>query len=316
MSREDTIASMNVIEARGLTKSFGPVRALAGVELSVPGGCIFGFLGPNGAGKTTAMRILMGLLRASGGRASVLGLDAWRDSTAIRAQVGYLPGDVHLYDWMTGRRLVDFCNDARGGGHDNEIERLRERLDLDLDRPVRDYSRGMKQKLGLITALMHRPRVLILDEPTTGLDPLVQQTLYDELRATVAKGRTVLFSSHTLSEVEQLCDRVAIIRAGRIIEDSSIDALRQRALRRVELRMANDDLRNARFPPEWAITESHGGRVIGSWRGPVRNLLQWLATLPVQDAVIGSPDLEDLFAAYYRGDTDPGRDGNREGPHA
>jgi len=294
---------MNAIEARALAKSYGAVQALAGVDLTVPAGSIFGFLGPNGAGKTTAMRILMGLLRASGGRASVLGLDVWRDSATIRAQVGYLSGDVRLYEWMSGRRLADYCNRSRGGGHDDEIERLRERLDLNLDRPIRDYSRGMKQKLGLITALLHRPKLLILDEPTTGLDPLVQQTLYDELRAAAGEGRTVLFSSHTLSEVEQLCDRVAIIRAGRIIEDSTIARLRERAIRRVELRMSNDELRRTTWPADWLAIESRDGTAVGAWKGTAQGLLAWLASVRMEDVTIGAPDLEDLFAAYYRDDT-------------
>jgi ABC-2 type transport system ATP-binding protein len=222
---------MYAIQMQGLTKRYGDIQALAGVDLRVPAGSIFGFLGPNGAGKTTAMRILVGLLRASGGQATVLGHDVWRESTAIRREMGYLPGDVRLYEWMTGRRYVTWCDATRGGGGREEIARLARRLDLNLDRRIRNYSRGMKQKLGLIAALSHRPKLLILDEPTTALDPLVQQTLYDELRAVVAEGRTVLFSSHTLSEVEQLCDRVAIIRAGRIIADNSIADLQARAIR-------------------------------------------------------------------------------------
>lgn len=295
---------MFAIETVGLTKSYGDVQALAGVDLRVPAGSIFGFLGPNGAGKTTAMRILVGLLRATGGRAAVLGRDVWRESTAIRREVGYLPGDARLYEWMTGRRFADWCDAMRGGGAAGEIERLARRLDLNLDRRIRNYSRGMKQKLGLIAALAHRPKLLILDEPTSALDPLVQQTLYDELRAAAAEGRTVLFSSHTLSEVELLCDRVAIIRAGRIIEDSAVAKLRDRAVRRVELRIANSEWRKKSPPADWTAGESRDGVVTGSWKGPVPGLLSWLATLPLQDVSIGSPDLEDLFAAYYRAEAD------------
>jgi ABC-2 type transport system ATP-binding protein len=293
---------MYAIQMQGLTKRYGDVQALAGVDLRVSAGSIFGFLGPNGAGKTTAMRILVGLLRASGGQATVLGRDVWRESTAIRREVGYLPGDVRLYEWMTGRRYVTWCDAARGGGGREEIARLARRLDLNLDRRIRNYSRGMKQKLGLIAALSHRPKLLILDEPTTALDPLVQQTLYDELRAVVAEGRTVLFSSHALSEVEQLCDRVAIIRGGRIIEEGSITDLRARAVRRVELRITSDELRKVSFPQNWITGPQRDGTVTGSWRGPVDGLLAWLASLKLQDVKIGSPDLEDLFAAYYRED--------------
>ncbi|HKQ48780.1 MAG TPA: ABC transporter ATP-binding protein [Phycisphaerae bacterium] len=300
---------MFAIETVGLTKHYGDVQALAGVDLRVPAGSIFGFLGPNGAGKTTAMRILVGLLRASGGQATVLGRDVWRESTAIRRDVGYLPGDVRLYEWMTGRRFAAWCDAMRGDGGWGEIDRLARRLDLNLDRRIRNYSRGMKQKLGLIASLAHRPKLLILDEPTTALDPLVQQTLYDELRSAASKGRTVLFSSHTLSEVELLCDRVAIIRAGRIIADSSIADLRARAVRRVELRMTDDELRKAVFPKDWIDGSSRDGAVLGSWRGPVDGLLAWLGSLKLQDVAIGAPDLEDLFAAYYREDTPaPGKE--------
>ncbi len=291
---------MHAIQTQGLTKQYGDVRALAGVDLCVPAGSIFGFLGPNGAGKTTTMRILVGLLRATGGHATVLGRDVWRESTAIRRRIGYLSGEVHLYEWMTGRRFVTWCDATRGGGGAKEIERLALRLDLNLDRRIRDYSRGMKQKLGLISALAHRPELLILDEPTTALDPLVQQTLYDELRAAASDGRTVLFSSHTLSEVEQLCDRVAIIRAGRIIEEGEISRLRGQAVRRVELRIANSEWRKQTPPDDWVAGESHDGMVTGAWKGPVPGLLSWLSSLPVEDVMIGSPDLEDLFAAYYR----------------
>lgn len=301
------MSSQLAIEATGLTKQYGEMRALGGVDLRVPTGSIFGFLGPNGAGKTTAMRIFVGLLRATGGAARVLGLDAWHDSRAIRAQVGYLPGDVRLYEWMSGRRLLAFFNRARGGGCDAEIARLTRRFDLDINRVIRNYSRGMKQKLGLIAALMHRPRLLILDEPTTALDPLVQQTLYSELRATAADGRTVLFSSHTLAEVESLCDRVAIIRGGRIIEDNTIDALQRRAVRRVELRINSGEWRKQTAPAAWSEIESRDGAVAGAWKGEVRELLSWLNGLPVEDVVIGAPDLEDLFAAYYHKDAGAGR---------
>jgi ABC-2 type transport system ATP-binding protein len=290
---------MDVIEMRSVGKRFGEVRALQGIDLGVPEGSLFGFLGPNGAGKTTAMRILLGLLRAGSGQARVLGRDAWGQSTSIRRDVGFLPGDVRLYEWMRGREVVALCDRARGGGHGSEISRLRGRLDLDLGRRVRDYSRGMKQKLGLITALMHRPRLLILDEPTTALDPLMQQVLYDELRAASAEGRTVLLSSHTLSEVEALCDRVAIVRAGRIIEDSTIARLRERAARRVVVRPGAAAERAA-FPAEWVGAAGADGVLRGTWKGPVHDLLGWLATMRAEDVTISPPDLEDLFSAYYR----------------
>lgn len=294
------MAPMFAIEIKGLAKHYDDIRALDGVDLCVPAGGLFGFLGPNGAGKTTTMRILVGLLHATRGEARVLGLDAAKDSTAIRRRIGYLSGDVRLYEWMTGRRFLTWCDAMRGDGAAGEIERLRERFDLNIDRRIRDYSRGMKQKLGLMAALMHRPELLILDEPTTALDPLVQQTLYEELRAAAGEGRTVLFSSHTLSEVEQLCDRVAIIRAGRIIEEGEIAKLRERAVRRVELRITNSEWRKQTAPVEWKPDDTYDGHIKGTWNGPIPRLLAWLASMPVLDVTIGAPDLEDLFAAYYR----------------
>ncbi|MCG8404377.1 MAG: ABC transporter ATP-binding protein [Phycisphaerales bacterium] len=296
--------NMNVIETQSLIKTYGSIQALAGLNLEVPKGSIFGFLGPNGAGKTTTLRILVGLLRSTTGRATVFGKDVWRDSKVICSNVGYLPGDVRFHDWMTGRAYLSFCDQARGNGAMAEIERLQSRFDLHLNRRIRDYSRGMKQKLGLMQALMHRPDLLILDEPGTALDPLVQQTLYEELRAVAADGRTVLFSSHTLSEVEQLCDRVAIIRGGRLIESGTIAALRERAVRRVEFRLKGGDPARLAYPEGFDAHVGGDGVVTATWKGEVDRLLSWLATVKLADVSIGPPSLEDLFAAYYREDHD------------
>ena len=295
------------IDIRGLYKTYGPVHALEGVDLAIAPGQIHGFLGPNGAGKTTTLRILMGLMRATAGHASIFGLDVWRYSTRIRRDVGYLPGDARFYGWMRGTAFLAFCDQTRGGTHGQEIARLIECFGLDARRRIRDYSAGMKQKLGLIQALMHRPRLLILDEPTTALDPLVQETLYDELRNAVRRGQTVLFSSHMLSEVERLCDRVAIIRKGRIIEDSTVGDLRTRAaqgdaVRKVEFTLRNGALAHVQPPPALTGAAAGEGRWIGQWRGPVDGLLPWLARMDVTDVMIGAPSLEDLFREYYKDD--------------
>lgn len=298
---------MPVIEIEGLTKRYGSVQALSGLELTVPTGTIFGFLGPNGAGKTTTLRILVGLLRATAGHATVFGKDAWSESTDIRSRIGYVSGDVRLYEWMTGTAFLAFCDRARGGGAACEIKRLRDRFDLNLDRRIRSYSRGMKQKLALIQSLMHRPPLLILDEPTVALDPLVQQTLYAELRQVAADGRTVLFSSHTLSEVEALCDRVAIIRSGRLVECATIEEMARRALRRVEFRLNGILPKGMEFPDGLIAKIGVNGTVTGSWRGRADRLVAWLATLDLADVTIGSPNLEDLFAAYYQDRSAPDR---------
>jgi len=294
---------MDAIATDDLCKSFGRRAALRQVNLRVPTGGRFGFLGPNGAGKTTTIRILLGLLRASAGNARMLGQDVWRAGPKIRAQVGYLPGDVRFYDGLTGRATLAFLDAARGRNSRGEIRRLVKRFDLDLDKRVRDYSRGMKQKLGLIQALMHRPRLLILDEPTIALDPLIRELIYQELRDVTADGRTVLFSSHTLSEVEQLCDEVAILRDGRLIEQERIEVLRRRAVRHVEA-LFDEGGRPATPPPEGLrVTRQSDARLSGTWQGPVQPLVSWLAGGRVRDLRIAPPDLEDLFLAYYADST-------------
>jgi ABC-2 type transport system ATP-binding protein len=296
---------MAAIVTQDLCKRFGPHEVLHQVNLRVPVGSRFGFLGPNGAGKTTAIRILLGLLRASAGSARILDQDVWRRGPHIRAEVGYLPGDVRFYDGLTGRATLAFLDAARGSASRDEIKRLTERFDLELDKRVRDYSRGMKQKLGLIQALMHRPKLLILDEPTVSLDPLIREVLYEELRNVAAEGRTVLFSSHTLSEVEGLCDHVAILREGRLIEQERIEVLRQRAVRHLEL-VFEPEGRPAELPPQGlTVTHESDTALWGTWVGPVDPLLSWLTRGHVRDMTIAPPDLADLFLAYYA-DRPPG----------
>ncbi|MEE8169633.1 MAG: ABC transporter ATP-binding protein [Phycisphaerae bacterium] len=287
---------MDVVAVENLLKDYGAVRALDGLTMAVPAGSIFGFLGPNGAGKTTAIRILMGLLRPTDGRATVFGRDCWRDSLRIRRRVGYLPGDLRLYAQLTGRSTLGFLAAARGGGLEREIRRLCDRFQMDLDRRVRSYSRGNRQKLGLIQALMHRPDLLILDEPTASLDPLIQQVLYDELRAAAGRGATVLFSSHTLSEVELLCEFVAIVRDGRLVESNRVQALRARAIRRVEFTVSDGQ---AAPPDGFQLRARHEDCYVGAWRGPMQPLLAWMAAASLRDVIIAPPDLEELFLSYY-----------------
>ncbi len=290
---------MDAVATHSLTKRYGHQTALRDLDLRVPTGRLFGFLGPNGAGKTTTLRILLGLLRATAGRAEVLGQDVWREGPSVRRQIGYLPGDVRFYDWLTGRATLAFVNAAHGGACWPEVERLVGLLDLNLDRRVRDYSRGMKQKLGVIAALMHRPRLLVLDEPTTSLDPLVRQTLYAELRAVAAEGRTVLFSSHTLAEVEELCDEVAILRDGRLVEQERMAVLRTRAVRHVELRFHTAASPPPAPPDGFHTLQQAPAYLRGTWTGPIAPLLAWLPQAGLADVSIAPPDLDDLFLAYY-----------------
>jgi ABC-2 type transport system ATP-binding protein len=292
---------MNVIRTESLRKLYGRHVALRDVSLRVEAGRLFGFLGPNGAGKTTTIRILLGLLRATSGAARIFDQDVWSDGPLVRREIGYLPGDVRLYDRLTGRATLEFFAAARRRDCADEIRRLRSLFDLDLHRRVRNYSRGMKQKLGLIQALMHRPRLVILDEPTVSLDPLVREALFEELRRVAADGRTVFFSSHTLSEVEALCDDVAILRQGRLIEQERIEVLRTRALRHVEVRFDPVLPRPPQLPDGLHVLSEHDNLLEATWTGPVAGLFDWLARVRPRDATVARPDLEDLFLAYYDG---------------
>jgi ABC-2 type transport system ATP-binding protein len=244
---------MAVIEAQGLTKHYGmgrfppgrrheTVRALHELTVSVEEGEIFGFLGPNGAGKTTTIRLLLGLLHPTAGHARVLGHDIVDGSIAIRAATGYLPGGIALYDTLTGEQMLDYLGSLYGRPTSLRAD-VADRLEMSartLKRPVRDYSRGMRQKIGIIQALQHDPELAILDEPTEGLDPLMQRAFYDLLEERRKAGRTCFFSSHVLSEVERLCDRVAIIRAGEMVALSNVPELLAHRKRHVEMRLVSE----------------------------------------------------------------------------
>jgi len=290
---------MNVIDLRSVSKRYGRIRALDEVTFSVQAGQVLGFLGPNGAGKTTTIRILLGFLRPTGGVARVYGMDAWHDSPKIRARIGYLPGDVRLYPHLTGRQTIRFVSRARGRGGGADAERLAKAFELDLRQRVRTYSKGMRQKLGLILAMMHRPDLLILDEPSSGLDPLMQQVLARELQDAVAEGRTVLFSSHRLPEAETLCRQVVILREGRVVAAESIADLQRRAGHRVTLRFSHPIERMEAHPSGFRIDHVATTEVHGRWHGSVPELTRWLATLPLSDVTVEPVDLEDLFIDYY-----------------
>jgi ABC-2 type transport system ATP-binding protein len=225
------------LEVRGLTKSYGNVQALRGIDLEVWEGEIFGFLGPNGAGKTTTIRCLLDNIRPDGGKARVLGIDPQSDPTAVQMQIGYLPGEVQFYDNFTAERQLRFFNDMRGRQGDwNYVRQLAERLALDLNVRIKNLSKGNKQKVAVIQALMHRPKFLMLDEPTSGLDPLMQQEVLALLREANAAGKTIFFSSHIMSEVENVAGRVAIIRAGQIVEVTRTDLITRRKINQVRIR--------------------------------------------------------------------------------
>ena len=227
-----------IIQTEKLTKSYGEHRGIIDVDLSVEQGEVFGFLGPNGAGKTTAIRTILDLIRPTSGKAFVFGIESSVDPVAIHRRIGYLPGEFALYDRLTGLQTLTYFANLRGGVDQAYQQSLIERFDLDPTRRFKEYSKGNKQKVGLVAALQHKPDLLLLDEPTSGLDPLVQQTFSAVVRETVADGRTVFLSSHVLSEVEKTCDRVAIIRDGQLVKVDRVDALRDLAHHQVELRFA------------------------------------------------------------------------------
>jgi len=291
---------MDVVTVERLTKYYGRRVGVEGLSLRVHEGTMFGFLGPNGSGKTTTIRVLLGFLRPNVGEARVFGLECWRDSAQIKAEVGYLPGDLRLPSWLTCREAVRLFGRVRGRDLTKAGADLAEEFGLDPNVRVRAMSRGMRQKLGLVLALAHQPRLLILDEPTASLDPLMQDKLYGRLRAVVSAGGTVLLSSHTLNEVEDLCSRVAILRNGRLVADESLDRLRSQARRKVTIRWrsAADALR---APPPDGVdwTERGASQWRGVVRGPVTNLLRWAAEQPIDDFTLESPDLAEIFRGFY-----------------
>ncbi len=293
------------IEVRGLAKSYGRVRALRGVDLQVERGEIFGFLGPNGAGKTTTIRCLLDLIRPDGGTARVLGINPQVDPVAVRARTGYLPGELALDDKLTAEQQLRYLNALRGNSVDwTYVRQLAERLDLDLKRPIRNLSKGNKIKVGVVQALMHRPELLLLDEPTFGLDPLMQQEVLKLLGEAKADGATVFFSSHILSEVQQTAERVAFIRKGVIVEVSETASLINRTLRRAKVRFRTEvDLEPlASLRGVTVLSRDDSTSVALQVEGEMDGLIKMLAAYPVCDFDTERPSLEEVFLAYYEGD--------------
>jgi len=296
-----------VLMTQGLCKSYGKVRALRGVNLEVRQGEIFGFLGPNGAGKTTTIRCLLDLIRPDGGTALVLGIDPQADPVAVQARTGYLPGELALNENLTAERQLRFFADMRGGKTNYAfIHQLAERLDLDLKRAIKNLSKGNKQKVGVIQALMHRPELLLLDEPTGGLDPLMQQEVLGLIREAKADGATVFFSSHIMSEVEAVAERVGIIRQGRIVEVAETASLVDRGLRHASVRFKEpvDSGVLDRLPGVQVLSRDDGLTVALQIEGEMDELIKALGTLPVSYLDTARPSLEEVFLAYYEPEKD------------
>ena len=293
----------HAIEAAALTRMYGRAVGVDAIDLEVARGECFGFLGPNGAGKTTFIRLALGLIRPTSGRVAVMGHDVGRDRMSALAEVGYLPGELGLYPSLPGGRVLE----ALGRLHPrppvlrDELLATLELPEDDLRKRIREYSRGMKQKLGLVAALQHDPPLILLDEPTGGLDPVIQGRLLDWLAARARAGRTVFFSSHVLSEVEELCDRVAMVRGGRLLVAGPVSELRRARSRRVDVRFSEPV-----DPSRYAVAGVAGVEVDGLRHrfvlsGEPAPLIAALASLPVADLAIERPSLEEAFRDLYEG---------------
>lgn len=290
----------DVIELHHLTKNYGKARGVLDLDLNVRRGEVFGYLGPNGAGKTTTIRALLGYIRPTAGRASIFGLDSLRDAVAIRRRIANLPGEFALYPKLTGEQFLRYFAHLRGGVDWELVRGLAARLDSDLQRRIGQLSHGNKQKIGLIQAFMNRPELLILDEPTTGLDPLVQQTFYELVDEAKANGQTLFISSHILPEVERLCDRVGIIREGRLVAVETVAAFKARALRRLEI------VFDAPVPPEpfakltgvrdLVVTDC---RLLCTVVGSLDAVIKAASRFTVTDVISHEPGLEEVFLNYY-----------------
>ena len=292
----------SAIHTEGLTKHYGSVRALEDLDLDIQAGEVFGFLGPNGAGKTTTIRTLLDEIRPTRGRASILGMDTREKTVEIRRHIGYVPGDLALYPKLTGRDTLTYFANLRGGVDWSYVDELAERLEADLSRKVGNLSSGNRQKVGLIQAFMNRPEVLILDEPSSGLDPLVQRTLQKMMRGAAETGCAIFLSSHTLSEVQRVADRVGIIRHGRLVAVESVAGLRSKAMRRVELELdAPVDAAVFEAVPGSRDVAAEDHHVAMSFEGNMGDLLKAAADrYTIVDINSEEADLEEIFLTYYR----------------
>jgi len=301
------MSSPHLIETRGLTRYYGKTVGVEGLELEIGAGEVFGFLGPNGAGKTTTIRLLLDLIRPTRGASFLFGLPS-RDP-ALRARIGYLPGELSLDGRMSGKGTLAFLSSLNGGPRNpparSRGRELCEALGLtsrDLRRKVREYSRGMKQKLGLVAAFQHQPELLILDEPTTGLDPLVREVVFQLMAEARGRGATVFHSSHVLSEVDRSCDRVGVLRDGRLVALLTVDEARNAAARSMVVDFREEppleEIRNEGLEVE----ELQGRRVVLRVTGELGPLLSLLARHPVQHLSFPEPNLEDAFDRLYRGE--------------
>ena len=285
------------IETKKLSKYYGKARGIVDVDLTVNEGEIFGFIGPNGAGKSTTIRTLLGLIKKSGGSASIFGMDCEKDKVKILSEVGYLPGEVFYYDKM---RAIDLLRYSASFYHKDCTARIQElagALALDLNKKIEDMSLGNKKKVGIVQGLLHSPKLIILDEPTSGLDPLMQRTFFDLIERENERGATVLFSSHILGEVQRICDRVAIIKEGRIVDLRSIDEMRKSSYKKVSI-TTESPVADFSLPGAAKVAQD-GATTSFLYSGEINALFAKLSSLPLVNADVSEPELEEIFLHYY-----------------
>src|SRR5271157_78991 len=290
-----------VIQTSNLTKFYGKSRGIENVSITVNKGDIFGFLGPNGAGKSTTIRTILDFIRPTGGNATVFGLDSRRDSVAIRRRIGYIPGDFGLYGNMTGWKFLEYCGKTRGGYDKISAREYAKKMDIKLDRRMKEYSRGMRQKVAIIQAFMNNPDLIIMDEPTNGLDPLVQQTFMDILREKSSQGTTIFMSSHVLSDVEKVCNRVAIIKEGSIVAEELVDDLHKKSGKVLEVQFSEEV-----SPDVFKMDGVAGVTKLNSHMrimvtGNLENVLKEVSSHRLTDISIHQMTLEEIFMHYYEG---------------
>ena len=291
-----------VISIRNLTKRYGKNLAIQDINLDVMRGEIFGYLGPNGSGKTTTIRTLLDFIRPTKGVVSVLGLDSRADSAQIRKRIGYLPGDIALYEKMTGRQLLKYIDGLRGGLDWEFVIQLAERFEARLDQPIRTLSKGNKQKIGLIQAFMHAPELVIMDEPTNGLDPLMQQEFYKLVEETNKRGATIFVSSHIVPEIERLCSRVGIIRKGKLVAVEEVEKLKEKALHKITFVFDNPiDKEEFESLPGVRDVEVEGNALKCTIKGAVDALVKAAGRHKVIKVISEDGNLEEIFLEFYAG---------------
>ena len=289
---------MNIIEIKKLTKMYGKSRGIIDIDLDIKEGEIFGFIGPNGAGKSTTIRILMGLIFKTSGEAKIFGLDIEKEKEKILENVGYIPSEIFYYDNMRAIELLEYSASFYKVDCNNRIYELAKRLDLDLNKKIEDMSLGNRKKVGIIQGLIHYPKLIILDEPTSGLDPLIQQTFFEIIKEEQKRGATILFSSHILSEVQKLCDRVAIIKEGKILKIQEMDDINKDSYKNITINI-EEKIKEFNIEGAMNIINDQQGNISFIYKGNYNILLNELLKYRIENIEVTEPSLDEIFMHYY-----------------